>query len=90
MIKRIQLPKLDGSRGAPMGRGNSDVSGKCRLQLVEMSDGAYDIGGAYWGIADPLYVCEDVDKNLFFVRAKSRVIAKEKILEFNPSVTFYR
>ena len=37
--------------GAPMGRGSaSEVpEEKTRLHLVEMDQGGYDKGGAYWG-----------------------------------------
>lgn len=45
--------------GAPMGRPNvgcepDDI--KVYTRRVPMIDGAYDRGGAYWGIGKPLYV----------------------------------
>ena len=64
--------KCDTSRGAPMGRSNvgkqpvtviRDNGRICKCDQVKvyqrrvpMIDGAYDSGGAYWGIGRPLYV----------------------------------
>jgi hypothetical protein len=92
MNKIIQLSKGDSRYGAQMGRSNSEVHGKCRLQRVRMVDGDYDYDwtGAYWGLGTPLYVCEDSSKNLFFVRAWDRASAKVNVLEYNKDVTFYR
>jgi hypothetical protein len=46
---------LDGSRGAPMGRASYGVKptkGKVFDRRVPLSlDGAYDKGGAYWGLS---------------------------------------
>jgi len=81
----IKLRDLSCKYGAPMGRGNESVKGKCKLQLVPLD------GGAYWGIGAPyLYVCEDENGHQFFVRGDTRTQAKKEVLEHNPLVTFYR
>jgi len=86
---RIQLWKCDTSRGAPMGRTNKPVTGKCRLQRVPIPDG-YDKGGAYWGLGEPLYVCEDLEGHQFLTRAITRNQAKANIRMYNENVTFYK
>jgi hypothetical protein len=52
-------PKVDCSRGAPLGRftGASDpgAQGKFYLRHVPLDSGGYDAGGAYWGFGAPLY-----------------------------------
>lgn len=87
---KIYLTKGYSKYGAQMGRDNEPVKGKCYLQKLKMSGcGAYDSGGAYWGIGETLYVCQDSDKNQFFTRAKNRNGAKNIIVRYNKSVTFY-
>ena len=61
--------KVDTSRGAPMGRcgvgAKADATGKriYRRHVPLVYDGAYDKGGAYWGIGSPLYVEYTLDKS---------------------------
>ena len=60
------INKVDGSRGAPMGRsdvGNITPEGNVHDRYVPMdrSDGAYDIGGAYWGLGARLRVAYTAD-----------------------------
>lgn len=88
----ITLPRVNTSRGAPMGRSNDHISGKCRLEKVAMYDGGYDKGGAYWGSGVQLWVCEDADGGLFFVRAETREKAKQAIIAdmLSDDVTFFR
>jgi hypothetical protein len=89
----IKLTQLSCKYGAPMGRANDHISGKCKLQKCPMVDGgAYDNGGAYWGIGTTLWVCQDSEGGFFFVRAKSRNEAKKLIQEdmLADDVTFYR
>jgi hypothetical protein len=90
----IKLTQLSCKYGAPMGRANDHISGKCKLQKCPMIDGgAYDNGGAYWGIGyNPLWVCQDLDGGFFFVRAKNRNEAKKLIQEDMRAddVSFYR
>ena len=64
------ITKVDGRRGAPMGRPNiGDRPKHMRIYdcAVPMSsDGAYDRGGAYWGIDKQLRV--KYNKDLSFVK----------------------
>lgn len=97
MVKgKIILSQVSTRYGAPMGRVGSDVSGKCRLQLMEMCSccGCYDKGGAYWGAGNAkigrMYVCEDEDGNQCYTRATSREKAKQHVKQWNENVTFYR
>lgn len=95
-----QFPNVSSARGAPMGRGecHAEPVGKVRLFRVNMVDGDYDDGGAYWGAAihgvPPLYHAFDVDGKddgyYVFIRAKSREAAKAMILEEWPDTKFYR
>ena len=90
---KIQISKMDTSRGAPMGRHSSvNLSGKCKLQPLPMYDGAYDRGGAYWGIGETMWVCEDSEGSQMFVRARSRELAKAQVRLANndEEITFYR
>ncbi len=91
-MAQITLPKLSCKYGAPMGRSNDRISGKCKLQKCPMVDGGYDRGGAYWGISTTLWVAQDLEGGLFFVRAKNRNEAKKAIQEdmLSDDVTFYK
>ncbi len=50
--------------GAPMGRANvsdylrgeEDLPRRFRLERIRWTDGAYDQGGAYWGMGDDVYL----------------------------------
>jgi hypothetical protein len=68
-IEKIITP-VDGSRGAPMGRPNvGEKPENTRIYdcYVPMSgDGAYDTGGAYWGLGAPLRV--QYTKDLSYIR----------------------
>ena len=91
MSNIIQLSKGYSRYGAQMGRQDGSVSGKCKLQKVRMSScGAYDWAGAYWGIGEPLYVCEDKDGNQMFVRALTRDEAKGILRAYSKPLTFYK
>lgn len=52
------ITKVDTRRGAPMGRHNTgdNPQGTVFDSAVPMSDGAYDKGGAYWGLGAQLRV----------------------------------
>jgi hypothetical protein len=103
-MKRLKLNDVDCKYGAPMGRTNwlpNDLNSPLKLQLqqVRMIDhGAYDHGGAYWGISNPLYCAwgyenegEENEENVrVFTRGKTREEAKQKIRELLPNVRFYR
>lgn len=86
-------------RGAQMGRRdfiiNAGYMGKVHLELVRMSAcGAYDPGGAYWGIGTPLYImyfeAPEGEENRMFVRAANRREAKLMVWQEFPRVKFYR
>ena len=53
-LPNFRLPKAYSKYGAQMGRSNT-AAGKCKLGKVTLYDGAYDIGGAYWGSPSDLY-----------------------------------
>jgi hypothetical protein len=90
---KIKLERADTSRGAPMGRPSEPLHGRCAVQLMRMSDGAYDAGGAYWGCGTPqtgyMYVAQDPDGHQAFTRARSREEAKDNFRKENNGVTFY-
>lgn len=58
---------------------------KLHLQRLRLVDYAYDTGGAYWGMGEPLYCAFSTNKTKndppirVFVRAKTREEAKEKV-----------
>jgi len=62
--------KVDSKYGAPMGRasyGEKPTKGKVFDRKVPLSsDGAYDKGGAYWGLGRELRV--EYTKDLSYVR----------------------
>jgi hypothetical protein len=61
------ITKLDSKYGAPMGRPNIGNTPIMRIYdcKVPMSDGAYDKGGAYWGLGRELRV--KYNKDLSYV-----------------------
>lgn len=72
-----QFPKVNCSRGAPMGRGHVGNLGcgrrTVRLFRVRLDSGGYDDGGAYWGIGPPsVYCARNPDGEEMFTRARSR------------------
>ena len=86
-MKPLSLSKVVTKWGAPMGRSNQmpenkNAKGKLQLCRMKMYDGAYDMGGAYWGCGDrDMYHAEGelVDEEfvtIVFVRAFSRANAK--------------
>ena len=93
-MPEIELSYVVDRRGAPMGRHNDNLEGKCRLQRMTMIDLCYDRGGAYWGMGDRnigwMYASEDEEGNQAFTRATTRERAKESLLENNPNIRFYR
>lgn len=74
-----KLRKVNTAYGAPMGRFSDKTDAATNVsvsRLAMTSDGAYDIGGAYWGIGQPIYRAAWYDSDGMaceaFVRAKSR------------------
>ncbi len=101
-------PKLDNASsryGAAMGRRNRyppEEDGfkktdpiKLRLQRLDMVDGGYDAGGAYFGRGSAksgwMY-CAFSDDNTVqvFVRAATRYEAKRLVRQELPAATFWR
>lgn len=76
-MKRPQLPPACCERGAPLGRREwaGDFTEPCRCFRLRFIDGAYDEGGAYWGLPANVYCALSAGTRLF-VRAGSRREAK--------------
>lgn len=79
-----QFEDVSGRYGAPMGRQEffEQPEGKVRLFVVNIDNGGYDDGGAYWGLqVDGYHIyCATDDKNFrVFVRARSREEAKRAV-----------
>lgn len=66
--------------------------GKLTLHRIRINRGGYDLGGAYWGIGQPLYwwYADDAASLSGYLRAASREEAKRKIRETYPNARFYR
>lgn len=98
MSNKIKLPEVNSSRGAPMGRmpnlPDPDDPVKFYLQEMEMVDGGYDNGGAYWGCSfdgNVMYVATDANREYwFYTRARFREQAKADILKCVPAARFFR
>lgn len=100
----IKLPNVEAKYGAPMGRADTphaydefqaipDHPHKFSLQRVKMCSccGAYDTGGAYWGLGPPLYYAENQTGTITrYFRANSRNEAKAEIRAEFPNAKFYR
>jgi hypothetical protein len=100
MKSKFTLPNASSKYGAQMGRSNvipSDRGAAYKLQMQRLKwvDGDYDEQGAYWGRTNGDFIyCAHLDNPhvpvLIFVRAKSRVEAKELIRKELPYAGFYR
>ena len=95
---KTKLSEVSCKYGAPMGRGNRipddiETAGKLYLEKLRWIDGAYDQGGAYWGMGDPIYRAsgETATECLeIFVRARDREDAKKQIKELIETAIFHR
>ena len=74
-----KLSRVSCKYGAPMGRFSNKTDNATNVsvsRLAMTSDSAYDIGGAYWGIGQPIYRAawydEEGEAREAFVRADSR------------------
>lgn len=78
-----QFENVSSQYGAPMGRREGrnypDVARSIRVFQVNINNGGYDDGGAYWGVGKPLFCATDGADYRVFVRADSRLRA---IVEF--------
>ena len=77
-----QFPKVNTSRGAPMGRPTSPLSpGKKNIRLfkVRLDSGGYDDGGAYWGFPDNLWCAQCPEGGQMFTRASNRLVAAAQL-----------
>ena len=89
------LEHVTSKYGAPMGRPNvlpADPSAKVQLHLhlLNMVDGDYAEGGAFWGGGgDAMRVAYDETVRVF-VRTKTRYEAKAAVLKLIPGARFYR
>ncbi len=91
-----QFPPVSSSRGAPMGRADTQNDGSpstLRLFPIRMVDGCYDSGGAYWGgpdtIAGRMYCARNLREGVeIFVRALDRAGAIKAVTEKFPAALF--
>ena len=107
-MKMPALPEVGSSRGAPMGRfsehaEDTQYPGKFNVASLPMVDGAYDKGGAYWGVGSHQHgfmyraFCleyDEINERDFlvdwFFRARDREHAKQLVIERYPNAKFYR
>lgn len=83
----MELSKVSTKFGAPMGRHSHGAGGLddvvFELEWVPLTDGAYDVGGAYWGGPDDLYCAigtlDDEEVAVHYLRAADRDDAWAKL-----------
>lgn len=85
----MKLPKVDCSRGAPMGRPDIEPERdppRVVIARVPLTvDGAYDAGGAYWGSGQPLWCVHNhgafelEEEIVFFYRADTKDDVREYV-----------
>ena len=98
----MTLPNVSSKRGAPMGRRNTlptDTTESIKFRMIQLNlvDGDYDKGGAYWGytIDTKIYFAKGISEidGIYveiFTRAANRKEAKFLIREIMPNARFYR
>lgn len=104
-MNKLTLESGSSSRGAQMGRriilpDNDRIPVKLQMEKLKWVDGDYDQFGAYWGNGseDNVYCAwGEFSRSGYsfqpvrvFVRAKSRIEAKELVREQLPNCLFYR
>lgn len=92
------LPNVRGKYGAPMGRRSArSIGGEIVIAPVPMED-AYDVGGAYWGLPQNLFVAQSGDGSTRFYRADSfseveetimKEMGREKVYSFERGVCIF-
>lgn len=96
MTYKPYLPKAVNQYGAQMGRKDilpEDKMINCLVHLtrIKFVDYCYDQGGAYWGLPHNLYLCENLDHDIYtFFRADNRDKAKTFVSGILPNVRYYR
>jgi len=88
--KRLADMPAGSKYGSSMGRSCycENLQAMVYLQAVELVDGDYDRGGAYWGGSDLLWCAMDEQGDvLLFVRGKHRAKATEAIKADYPDLT---
>lgn len=94
--KILKERKAYSAAGANMGRQDVRPRRPCKLylQYVQVYDGYYDAGGAYWGWPANLWCAfgydEEGDEVMLFVRAPNRRATKAIIQEEYVDVEFFR
>lgn len=91
-----ELSKGYSKYGADMGRSNHitepEFPVKFHLTQLKFYDDAYDEGGAYWGMGNPIFHAwgdgEEKEQEIF-VRANNATDALNQITEKFPNATFY-
>jgi hypothetical protein len=73
----MKMQKVNCQYGAPMGRRSYGLIQNCeartvRLFRVNLDQGGYDNGGAYWGTGEPIYCATDDADYFETVRASNR------------------
>ena len=88
-------PRVDCSRGTPMGRNwetgsDFDVMQPLHLNRVPLDSGGYDAGGAYWGHGQPIFVAyDDAGEFMQSMRARNRAAAKAELRDTFPCAWFH-
>lgn len=96
----------DRKRGASLGRSDKNGFYNKAGEWVELTVtpdakpmtlvrvrmcGAYDSGGAYWGLGEPLYYYSDATGSIDgYVRGATRDAAKAAVRASHPNARFYR
>jgi len=93
----MKYEKAYGPSGSSMGRWENtnepNLKAKFQLQRVPINSGGYDPGGAYWGLAEPLYVAwadGEYTMQRVFVRAHTRDHAKALVRKHFRNARFWR
>ena len=78
------FPPVSCTYGAPMGRRNEhpepgEPVGRVHLRRIRWTDGAYDEGGAYWGMGEPVYCAWSRSGFRYYFRALNRGEAQRTV-----------
>lgn len=89
-MKTNPTPDVSSKYGAPMGRRThestlpDEAPREITLRHIPLDKGGYDDGGAYWGIAEPLYWAGDDSGLDWFFRADDTDAAKAIVMAKCP------